>query len=388
MKNIIYAKFSNDRFENFQIKTFIIENEKKERFVEKHAATPEAHNHIAHIINKGALLEQYFKDSIFKINKIKNCSEYLTFEYIEGSTLEQILNNELAKGNCDLFYSIIDKYCSNIRKLATQEFIITPEFIEVFGERNFAKSLKSCVVTDIDLIFSNIVINNGWNVLDYEWSFDFPIPVDYIIYRALSNTKELYSLNLFNKYEISDELLIEFKQMEECFRNYVGYRTTINNYKKVCKATPFKTLLKLPTQSEYDEIKFRKNEMELHGEKLEDALNEAKHDIQMLQKRHCLDLQELKKYHQKDIEELKYYHQLDMQALTQLLSNREAELQIEIARNTELKNDINMIKKEKDELILQCEKISNSYTEIVNSLSWKIMKPVRSCLDLFKRTFR
>lgn len=33
---------------------------------------------------------------------------------------------------------------------------------------------------DIDLIFSNIMVQgNTWIVIDYEWTFDFPVPVDF-----------------------------------------------------------------------------------------------------------------------------------------------------------------------------------------------------------------
>lgn len=427
MSNIIYAKFSNDRFEKFQIKTFILEDENKERHVEKHAASVYASNHLANIMSKGASLEQQFQNTVFKINKIKKYSDYLVFEYVEGDTLEQVLNNSSANDNWTLFYSIIDEYCTNIRKLATQEFVSTSEFIEVFGERNFDKPLKSCVVTDIDLIFSNIIVNDGWNVLDYEWSFDFPIPVDYIIYRALSNTRELYDLDLFGKYGISGGMLIEFKQMEERFGNYVGYKWTMKHYKDICKTTSFQSLLTLPTQDEYEEIKCRKEELELHGKKLEVILDEAKKDIQMLQERHQKDLQELSKYYKKDIDECKVvlneakkdiqmlqerhqidlqelnkYHQEDMQslihhqqsaieALHHLYTIKEKELQeknAELEENVLSLNDvITVLEKEKAELISQYTLLSIEHDEISNSLSWKITKQFRNIANSLKQFF-
>lgn len=427
MSNVIYAKFSNDRFEKFRIKTFILEDENEERYVEKHAASIAATEHIANIKNKGMLLEQQFQDSVFRINKIKEHTDYLVFEYVEGETLEQILNYNSANGDWGFFYSIIDEYCTHIRKLATQEFVITTEFIEVFGKRSFDKSLKSCVVTDIDLIFSNIVINDGWNVLDYEWSFDFPIPVDYIIYRALSNTKELNDLNLFSKYGISDKMLIEFKQMEECFGNYVGYRQTINHYKKICKTISFHDLLNRPTQDEYEEINNQKNEIELHGQKLEEILSDARSDIQMLQERHQKDLQELNEYHQKDLDEykmildearsdiqmlqerhqrdlqeLKEYHQADIQtlmhhhqgnidALTHICDEKEKELQEKSAEFEHvvlnLNDAITALEKEKVELISQNTTLLAVHNEINNSLSWKVTKPFRSIANSLKQLF-
>ena len=40
-------------------------------------------------------------------------------------------------------------------------------------------------VTDIDFICRNVILGHPSTVIDYEWCFDFPIPVSYLVYRIL-----------------------------------------------------------------------------------------------------------------------------------------------------------------------------------------------------------
>ena len=68
----------------------------------------------------------------------------------------------------------------------------TPEFAEVFGEGKLPEGIPCAAVSDVDMIFSNIFVESGkaaadsaWTVIDYEWTFAFPIPKKYLIYRAI-----------------------------------------------------------------------------------------------------------------------------------------------------------------------------------------------------------
>ena len=68
----------------------------------------------------------------------------------------------------------------------------TPEFAEVFGEGKLPEGIPCATVSDVDMIFSNIFVESGkaaadsaWIVIDYEWTFPFPVPKKYLIYRAV-----------------------------------------------------------------------------------------------------------------------------------------------------------------------------------------------------------
>ena len=56
---------------------------------------------------------------------------------------------------------------------------------KVFGEITLPVSVPFAKGVDIDLIFANIMVQgNTWTVIDYEWTFDFPVPVDFLLWRA------------------------------------------------------------------------------------------------------------------------------------------------------------------------------------------------------------
>lgn len=39
--------------------------------------------------------------------------------------------------------------------------------------------------SNIDLIFENIILGDKYTIIDYEWSLDFPVPIEYIMFRSV-----------------------------------------------------------------------------------------------------------------------------------------------------------------------------------------------------------
>ena len=65
------------------------------------------------------------------------------------------------------------------------------EFAQVFGTSQIRPELPCIAPANIDLILDNIFEKDGkYRVIDCEWIFDFPVPVAFIIWRAIN---ELYS---------------------------------------------------------------------------------------------------------------------------------------------------------------------------------------------------
>ena len=94
--------------------------------------------------------------------------------------------------NCYLrriIYRLVEKikeYVSIIESgIGEKTFKSTEDFIKVFGDVNLPISLRAGEVNNIDLVFNNIIVGEKWNIIDYEWTFDFLIPFNYIIYRAV-----------------------------------------------------------------------------------------------------------------------------------------------------------------------------------------------------------
>ena len=83
---------------------------------------------------------------------------------------------------------------------------------------------------DVDLLFQNVLVDKEqhWNVIDYEWTFSFPIPVNFLVYRVIffyfyqsEICREKVALHeLFERYQISEEEQARYSLMEEAFQRF------------------------------------------------------------------------------------------------------------------------------------------------------------------------
>ncbi|NLL92771.1 MAG: glycosyltransferase [Clostridiales bacterium] len=237
----IYCKYSNDRDTKFQIKTSIELDENRKKVVYKYATTDLALTHIQKIYSNYNLMKNSFENTIFIPNKCELVEGGVKLEYVYGKTLEDYLDNlyldgkhleviEKIKEFCDLLFSLED----NI------DFEYSDDFELVFGKNTHFGKCKSLKVSNIDFIFGNILIGDKWTIIDYEWTFDFPIPIQYIIYRAIyyyvhGSTKrdELTKFNIFKLIGISDEEKSIYAEMELNFQKYVaGNKATLAKLKQ------------------------------------------------------------------------------------------------------------------------------------------------------------
>lgn len=240
MKNIIYSKYSNERADWFKIRTDILENENGQKYVQKIALTKEANNHIDNIYEHYKNLSQLYANTKLSINKcfkIKN--NKLEFEYIEGRTLEEELDELLVKKDFINLVERIKDFINVIKSVSQNDsFKVTEDFIKVFGNVNLPVSLKASSINDIDLVFHNIIVKDeNWNVIDYEWTFNFLIPTNFIIYRTLyyfiinsSRNDVIKDLNLYKIFNITDEEINQYRYMEINFQNYILGNTITVGY--------------------------------------------------------------------------------------------------------------------------------------------------------------
>jgi hypothetical protein len=106
---------------------------------------------------------------------------------------------------------------------------VTEEFKQVFGEVSFSVPQLSRSVSDIDMIFANAIVKDeGFELIDYEWTFEFPIPVKFIQYRCLhyymlGNTTraKLLQMDLYQHFGISESEREQFAAMEKQFQQYM-----------------------------------------------------------------------------------------------------------------------------------------------------------------------
>lgn len=229
MEHIIYTKYSNDRAKEFSIRTDIILHQDGTKFVVKKALDENAQKHIKAIGEAFDFLYKNYEGSQITVNKCKIVDTRAFFEYLEGETLEAYLDSCLEKDDIQALLLCLDKYINIIKgKNDIYEFKITPEFTEIFGSVKLPLDLKANKVCNIDMILSNVILGERWNLIDYEWTFPFMIPTNYIIYRVLnyylfgaSHREKLHKYDLFNKYGIRESEITEYERMEKSFQKYV-----------------------------------------------------------------------------------------------------------------------------------------------------------------------
>ena len=229
MKEVLFTKYSNERDSRFAIRTSIIEDSKKnKKYVEKTAITKEAEGHIQNMFLAYEKLSEYYKNTDVQFSKCKIKNGVAVFDYIEGNSLgdefEKLAENEDYKGILELYKSFEDivKKGSGLKP-----FVMTEKFKEVFGDVTLPDGLMAREYSNIDLIFENVILGDKYTIIDYEWSFDFPVPIEYVMFRSVftflyaKNHNNLIKKGLFSFLGFSEKDKEIYIEMEKKFQKYV-----------------------------------------------------------------------------------------------------------------------------------------------------------------------
>lgn len=223
--DVIYKKCSNDRSEYFSIYTDILKDENK--VVRKYSANPKGKKHIENIVKWGEMLQKQYEGSKISVAKCVMKDGKACCDYITGNTIEEIADGYISKGQVSRAEELIKDVVAIVKdKNSGQKFEVTQEFKNVFGDVSFENEMHTGTVNDIDLVLNNIIVDGDkWKVIDYEWTFDFPVPFEYIIFRMLhyyiETNNSRSDIKIDNVVSISDADKKTFLKMEENFQNYV-----------------------------------------------------------------------------------------------------------------------------------------------------------------------
>lgn len=281
-----YAKYSNDRVDDFQIKTLVTHRNIDGNIckqIEKHPLSEMANEHIGQIYSAYEKLVERFRGGELAINRcrlIKEPKLYAQFEYIEGRTLEELLDECLESSDIEKFHALFDEYLEKIS----------------YGEDS--------PVTDYDLVFSNILISGDgqWHVIDYEWTFAKQMETKEIAFRAvycyLLENEKRNKLNLdsiLKKLEISEIDAEQYRQQEMKFQKYVtGKRMSMAEIREAI-GQPVYALSKLPMTTPAEELKNKVQIYEDTGEGFSEEKSYFVEESDTQQKEFCLTVAEGRK---------------------------------------------------------------------------------------------
>ena len=199
--------------------------------------------HLEHMVDMSKKLSERFASKI-KIAESTMDGRVLTCEFVIGRSFFDIFEEILEENDKQAVMDLLDDYRDRIYYSATGEsdFKFTAGFEEVFGRFDSLETmgLKSSDVTDIDMIFENIIVSDEgiWQLIDYEWTLSFPIPRDYVTYRTLVYLYNSSKIGYIMKWHqvlkwagISEELEKIYRRMERNFQTFITKgRKTIEEY--------------------------------------------------------------------------------------------------------------------------------------------------------------
>lgn len=162
-EELLFLKYSVERDERFRIRTEIVRKADGTKVVRKVPYGEKAKAHVEKIKHWEETLRKQYEPAGVSVNRCTLTDKGAEFEFLKGETLESVLDDYLEKDDFEGFIEEIKKY------IAKLEQIVSPK------------------ANNVDLIFSNIILNNDgkWNVIDYEWTFEAELPLRFIIHRAI-----------------------------------------------------------------------------------------------------------------------------------------------------------------------------------------------------------
>lgn len=231
-ESVSFVKFSNDRGLSHNIRTCITKSADGARHLLKLADSEASREQITNMEKTYQALQRLYQGTRFTVNRYQEREDGAGFEFLQGRTMEEQLDFLLAQGELAQAKELMLEVFDEIRKCGEQqEFVPTEAFERVFGRADLPEGLAAVPVADIDMIMPNILLSEGsreWTVIDYEWSFHFPVPVNFILYRGIryyaettAKRRVLDAVDLYRCTGITEQELLAYAGMEEEFQRYV-----------------------------------------------------------------------------------------------------------------------------------------------------------------------
>ena len=204
-----YAKYSNDRAPEYQIRTEISRDPEGKFTVCKYPLTEAAVEHVRGMELAYESLCQRYEGGNLKINpcilKEDSGEVYVAFEFESGVTLEQLLDERLEKEDYEGFHKLFEEY------------------LERVGYR------EEFPAADFDLIFANILVDGDtWTLIDYEWTFGKATPTKELAFRAVycylledEKRSKLQLDRILDRLEITQQDAENYRGQEMDFQKFV-----------------------------------------------------------------------------------------------------------------------------------------------------------------------
>lgn len=222
-ERIIYTKYSNDRAERFMIRTDIVKRAEGLE-VRKVPLSKEAEEHVRALKEWEEILDRTYKKNHISANRCRLQGTAACFEYLKGRTFEEHLDELRSRKDYGTLLKELSGYQALLKStLETEPFRKSREFTKMFGNPEFVRAYEGAKMNNLDWIFGNLMeTEEGMQIIDYEWTFPVQVPVEYLLWRALSlyeySREDVKALGLMAQMGITPEEERIFEAMEHHFQ--------------------------------------------------------------------------------------------------------------------------------------------------------------------------
>lgn len=222
-----YLKFSDERNKKFSIKTEIT-GESGEKTVSKQAVYAEGKAHLEHIYQSQKKLKQYYPD--VEICRAWLLDYKLEFEFVQGELLLDCYATAVKNGDIAEYEKLLQYHkniiCGNESNQCT--FEKSEEFEAWFGDSDAYQGTKGMVYSNFDAIAGNVIIRDNKPVfIDYEWTMDFVMPQDLVVYHCVYDAylhhPEFESFYPFEKVLKYLCITADVRQLETSYKHFFDY---------------------------------------------------------------------------------------------------------------------------------------------------------------------
>lgn len=360
MEKILYAKYNRTRVPKYQTVTKICEQDGK-RHVIKEALLKEACEHVESMEKKYNVLIDKYVNVIPCKCYMKNGKAF--FDYSEGRCVADIIKSDMM--SLDETLRVIEKYV-NLLFVYNDNFLsgfsTSEEFEKIFGEISEIEGLNAVNGADIDLIFDNVFFdNNQYICIDYEWTIECLVPVDFIKYRALYYfyaknyaffQNKINVCDFLEYYGIQNEMQKIYKCMDDSFQQQVHGNDWVNIYT-------------------------RNYEKKYHS--IKDLINRHS-DLEGTIASLCDEL----KVEKESLEHMRYEYQVLMDAKASIIREKDYEISHLKKTDADYKEQLSNLINNKKQLEKELESYNVLLQNIKNSVSWKLTKPIRLIFDFIR----
>ena len=229
MDKMIYIKYNSLRKPEYRVSTEIRENDDGMRSVVKRPMNRASAAQINTIKSNFTKLSGLYRN--VGIIPFTENGDVLVFPFIFGRPLAADI--DLQHMSTDEIYGRIDEALKIIYDFREDagNFVITDRFKSAFPGLVPGENEPAYSVTNIDSNIDNFLVSEGkvW-CIDYEWVFDFPVPVRYVRFRTLLYyyakqnafiADRISADEFYSHFGYTNEDVRLFTEMEDCFQQYV-----------------------------------------------------------------------------------------------------------------------------------------------------------------------